>query len=123
MVALSVGKEYLINQFSPRIVVGRKGVNMPYYLNVYIGRGSVLGNPYPVTSETSGSRDERRNQVCDKYTQWFEMSMNDMNSPQHREMVRLWKLLKEGKHLNLQCFCSPLRCHGDTLKAFLLKYI
>ncbi len=65
---------------------------------VYIGRGSPYGNPFIIGKD--GDRDE----VCDK----FDAMLLDNKELLHK----VWIALK-GK--DLECFCSPKRCHGDTL--------
>ncbi len=71
---------------------------------VYIGRGSVFGNPFVL------GVDGNREQVIEKYRAWFLEKVGD---PAFRREV--WKL--EGE--KLMCFCSPLACHGDVLKWWL----
>jgi hypothetical protein len=65
---------------------------------VYIGRGSLAGNPYRIGSD--GDRDE----VCDKYE-----AMVEANPTLKRRLIAYCV----GK--DLVCFCSPRRCHGDYL--------
>lgn len=65
--------------------------------SVYIGRPSKWGNPFVIGKD--GSRDE----VVDKYRDWFLRQKHLVAS------------LPELKDKNLCCFCSPLRCHGDIL--------
>jgi len=67
---------------------------------VYIGRGSIYGNPFVLN--VHGDRDE----VCDMYEEKI------MNDP---KMIETIKRELKGKHP--LCFCKPKRCHGD----FLLK--
>lgn len=67
----------------------------PY--DVYIGRGSIWGNPYVIGE--SGTRVE----VIQKYEAYVR------NRPDLLE--RLPEL--EGKTLG--CFCYPKQCHGDVL--------
>lgn len=73
-------------------------------VGVYIGRGSLFGNPFRIGPD--GSRPE----VIEKYRVWFLERIAD---PLFRREV--WEL--EGK--SLICFCSPLACHGDVLKWWL----
>ena len=81
----------------------------------YIGRGSPLGNPYIIGKD--GTRDE----VCNKYEQWFE---ENRNTPQVRqELIRLYRKAKNEGEITLSCFCYPKRCHGETIKRFLEKYL
>lgn len=70
---------------------------------VYIGRGSVLGNPFPINEDIGDTRDA----VIKRYRLW------------------LWKQIGDGKisiaylrSLNgktLGCYCAPLPCHGDVV--------
>ena len=69
--------------------------------DVYIGRGSLYGNPFVI------GEDGDRNQVIRKYRVYLW------------NRIRLGKtsisdvLSLEGKRLG--CFCSPKPCHGDVL--------
>lgn len=60
---------------------------------VYIGRGSRWGNPFVI------GKDGDRDAVCDKF------------EAQTLPGLDLTALL--GK--DLVCFCSPKRCHGDSI--------
>lgn len=65
---------------------------------VYIGRGTILGNPFRIGDNTT------RDQACDRY-------IADAGAiPGFRSMVRRHY---KGKHLI--CSCKPKRCHGDWL--------
>lgn len=65
---------------------------------VYVGRGSPYGNPFIM------GKDGDRNEVCDKYEKMIQ------NNP---DLIARVKRDLKGK--DLICFCSPKRCHGDTL--------
>ena len=99
----------MINQ----ITIGKVKKDKPNAENIYIGRGSPLGNPYPITA--NASRDE----VCDRYDVYIRNVLQDTSSPQYKEMVRLLKMYQSGQSLHLQCFCAPLRCHGESIKSIL----
>jgi len=73
----------------------------PY--DVYIGRGSVWGNPYPLASE--GDRD--RVIAAYKVYLWESIKSGKITKPM--------LLALEGKKLG--CFCKPKACHGDVIKA------
>jgi len=68
---------------------------LPY--DVYIGRGSIWGNPYRIGSD--GNRDD----VIRKYREWI-LTQPDL-------IARLDEL--DG--LKLGCYCKPNRCHGEIL--------
>jgi hypothetical protein len=65
---------------------------------VYIGRPSKWGNHYEI------GKDGNREEVIDKYEQWF------LGSPLLYDLGEL-----RGKILG--CWCHPKRCHGDVLLA------
>lgn len=101
----------------PVITVGRVNKNDPTRLNVRIDRQSVLGNPFFMKDESM------RDEVCDKYQAYFEREILKKGSPFHKEVTRLYKLAKSGQQLNLQCWCAPKRCHGDTIKKFIESFL
>jgi hypothetical protein len=72
--------------------------------DVYIGRGSIWGNPF---SHKQGTRAkyivESRDEAIREYAKWI------MNQPQL--LSKLYTL--KGKVLG--CWCKPKRCHGDIL--------
>jgi hypothetical protein len=74
---------------------------LPGQTGVYIGRGSIWGNPFVI------GRDGDRNAVCDKHTDhlWKQIRDGEITLQQLADL--------DGK--NLICFCAPCRCHGDTL--------
>jgi hypothetical protein len=71
---------------------------------VYIGRPSKWGNPFVI------GRDGTRDQVVEKFGKWIVQ--------QDSLMASIPELV--GK--DLICFCAPLRCHGDVLKALADNY-
>lgn len=64
-----------------------------------------FGNPFVLYYEI------QRNEVCDKYRKYFLKRVNE--DAAFASAVRSL----EGKSLG--CFCSPLRCHGDTIVEWL----
>lgn len=78
--------------------VVNKHHRVPY--DVYIGRGSVWGNPFVI------GRDGDRAEVIRKYEQHL------LSTP--ALMARLGEL--KGK--TLACFCAPKQCHGHVLARY-----
>lgn len=68
--------------------------------DVYIGRGSIWGNPFKMASEAD------RKRVIIEYEKWL------------RSKPELLKQLHELKGKRLGCFCKPKACHGDVLVGF-----
>ena len=93
-----------------QVVIGKVRQNLEGYTPVYIGRGSPLGNPWPI------SQYRTRDMVCDRHAVYFEEQVKLKGSPINKEMQRLVRLILKGEKLLLQCFCVPKRCHGETVK-------
>jgi hypothetical protein len=71
--------------------------------DVYIGRGSVLGNPFPINE----SLGDTRAVVIEKYRVWLWQQIK-------AGVITLDYLRSlDGKRLG--CFCSPAACHGDVI--------
>lgn len=66
--------------------------------DVYIGRGSSYGNPFPM------AREGDREAVIDEFRSWLK------GQP---ELLRMIRAVLPGKSVG--CFCSPRPCHGDVL--------
>lgn len=81
----------------------------------YIGRGSPLGNPYPITTESP------REVVIDKYVDYINERLKQNDPVILKELSRLYNIAKV-QPLNLMCFCSPKLCHGDVIKHILVNY-
>lgn len=80
--------------------------------DVYIGRGSIFGNPY---SHKSGTKAKfivkNRREAIEKYKEYFYKRLEtDADF-----LIKVASL--KGKILG--CFCFPLPCHGDIIKSFL----
>lgn len=82
----------------------------------YIGRGSPLGNPFPLGNFLN------RTQCVDAYKKYICDEITDHNDVIINELKRLHKLAKDTP-LNLVCFCAPKECHGDIIKQILLGEI
>lgn len=68
---------------------------------IYIGRGSVWGNPYIIDQHGD------RNEVCNKYAEYLKGQIRS-GEVSLQQLATLYRK-------DLVCFCAPLRCHGDTL--------
>ena len=92
-----------------------KYVPMANEVLVYVGRPSILGNPFPMRGE------EDRDYVVAQYRQWLD-AQRRTNSAAWQEVERLAALSAEGKSLALQCYCAPRKCHADVIRSA-IKYI
>lgn len=93
----------------PIIKVGRIHVSNA----VNIERPTPLGNPFILN--VHGDRDE----VCDKYEEWFKEQLATQNPKFLNALRDLYLQAKRDGYLTLGCYCAPKRCHGDTIKKFL----
>lgn len=74
--------------------------------DVYIGRGSIWGNPYThrdLAGTKAQFKTETREEAIEKYREYI------LQKPEL--LAKLPEL--EGKVLG--CFCKPQSCHGDVL--------
>jgi len=66
--------------------------------DVYIGRGSPFGNPFPMVDESD------RSDVIERFRAWVKTQP---------ELLRLIRTHLPGKSVG--CFCAPRPCHGDVI--------
>lgn len=80
--------------------------------DVYIGRPSVLGNPFVIGRD--GSRDE----CIEKYRHWLRVQRHSATPTGAKVRDALAQIRWRVEHgpVNLVCFCAPRRCHGDVIK-------
>ena len=65
---------------------------------IRVDRGTHWGNPFIMVDET------QRHEVCDKFAQYARWRLS---------IEPAWLLPLKGKVL--ACWCSPKRCHAETL--------
>jgi len=86
---------------------------------IYIGRPSLLGNPFKIG--THGTREE----VIQRYRIWLWEQIKRRGEV-YRELERLAAIAKQGD-LILVCWCKErdrdVSCHGDILKASVMWMI
>ncbi|API81865.1 hypothetical protein G20c_57 [Thermus phage G20c] len=79
---------------------------------IYVGRPSVLGNPFRLKSEAD------RDRVCELYRDWLNEKLKT-NKAIRAELNRLYRLLIERGELELTCWCAPARCHAEEIAELL----
>ena len=85
---------------------------------VYIGRGSVFGNPFKI------GKDGNRDQVLAKYKRYLWNGINDDSSEICLNIKKLCdKYVRDNGNLNLICHCAPLPCHGDIIRSCILWFL
>lgn len=80
---------------------------------IYCGRGSALGNPFPILVGELGGRDR----VCDEYHTWF-YDVLIVTAKSNKQLQDIYEASLEGD-VWLECFCAPRRCHCETIKSYI----
>ncbi len=82
---------------------------------IYVGRPSILGNPFPMKSEKD------RAEVIAKYRRWLWVELKK-NGEVAAELSRLVKIYREKGELTLICWCAPKACHAEVIKSAILLF-
>lgn len=93
--------------------------------NIYIGRGSILGNPFTHLNKSETLAEfqvETREDALKNYGKYFIESFKTKKEFR-KYVIDLMSLLKQQKEINFLCYCSPNGCHGDFVKEFILRKI
>ena len=96
--------------------------------NFYIGRGSVLGNPYSHIKDKKTKaiyEAKDRDDAIDKYSRYFDL-MYGKNKAFTKVVDEIYELYRSGEDVYLECYCkkhqssdnyvNDVRCHGDIIK-------
>ena len=100
------------------IKVVNKYKHKPTDDDVYIGRGSHLGNPYTSIKHKHTKAQEvcnSREESVAKYEAYINQKIKEKDLQICRSLNEIYKKAKNG-NVNLVCFCSPKLCHGDIVK-------
>lgn len=91
--------------------VVNKRTHTPTTKDVYIGRPSVLGNPFSHLSGTLAEhRVATRDEAIKAYTQWLVDKVKVERDPL---ILAALRAIPEDAHL--VCWCKPQSCHGDII--------
>ncbi len=84
----------------------------------YIGRPSILSNPYThldVDKTLAIFHCSDREEAIEKYKEYFD-TMYGHNVKFTKVIDEIYQKYKNGEEIYLGCFCKPLSCHGDIIK-------
>ena len=84
--------------------------------NYYIGRPSVLGNPFThngVKTNLAKLAFKTREEAIEAYEKYFD-TMYGKDDEFTKAFDEIYEHYKNGEDIYLQCFCKPLACHGDV---------
>lgn len=89
----------------------------------YIGRGSPLGNMWTHLDSnfTDVIKVGSRTEAITAYKVWLDQKIADEDPIVCDELNRLAHIAMQDKPLRLVCYCKPQACHGDVIRAVLLK--
>ena len=87
--------------------------------DIYIGRGSALGNPFTGSHKVEDTKAEfqceSREEAIAKYEKWLDKKIKQKD-PQVRVALNDIYLKAKNGNVNLVCYCAPKACHGDVIK-------
>lgn len=91
--------------------------------NFYIGRPSVLANPFTFNGKRSNLAKKSfktREEAIMAYEEYFK-AMYGTDKDFTNAFDEIYEKYKKGEDIFLQCFCKPEPCHGDVIAKFLQK--
>ncbi len=91
------------------ITVVNKKYHVPTDIDIYVGRGSPLGNPLPI-----GPEIDRKTAIA-YYHEWLPKKLRDKDRKVCDEMNRIYRAAK-ARDVNLVCYCKPEDCHANIIK-------
>lgn len=80
---------------------------------IKVDRTSVLGNPFYMSDES------KRDVVCDKYEEYFNKKTNEKTDMKFMSELYRINALSQQNDITLLCWCSPKRCHAETIKKYI----
>lgn len=84
---------------------------------VIVDRTTCLGNPYELKTE------DRRNIVCDNYYYYFNKKVMNNDEDIMNTLENIIKIYNIYGKLHLYCWCSPKRCHAETIKNYIERAV
>jgi hypothetical protein len=86
--------------------------------DIYIGRGSPLGNPFThreLEDTLAQYKCETREEAISSYEEYINEKIMKRDLKVCDELNRIFIAAKKGD-VNLVCYCKPKSCHGDIIK-------
>lgn len=79
---------------------------------IYVGRPSVLGNPFKL--DPTKSREDQY-QILEHYRQWLWQHIQAKDDV-CKFLIGLRERVLRGESIKLVCWCAPEPCHADIIK-------
>lgn len=89
-------------------VVNKKN-HEPTDIDIYVGRGSPLGNPERINHRTT------REEAIAFYKVYLPEKIKEKDRVICGELNRIYRAARVG-NVNLVCYCKPEDCHADFIK-------
>jgi hypothetical protein len=95
--------------------------HIPTEYDYYIGRPSILGNPYThlKTSNIADVFVSTRDEAISSYKDYFYKKIESNDEEFINALKEILSIYKEYGIINLTCWCKPKSCHGDYIKEFI----
>lgn len=105
------------------IFIKNKKNHIPTFQDVYVGRGSPLGNPYThrKNSKAKFVVSDRETAIL-KYKEYLLEEISKENVKILSEIQKIQNKLAKG-NVNLVCYCSPKKCHAEVIKEIITEKI
>lgn len=80
--------------------------------NFYVGRGSALGNPFPISESCN------RDTAIKKFEDWLTDKIKTNDPAVIKMLSEIADKVLDGtnKPVGLICFCAPRRCHAEFIR-------
>jgi len=92
----------------------RKGAVPAGCTGVYIGRPSVLGNPFRVSAALPQGK------AAAEYGPYLDRQLA-AGGEVEAEIEQLAERVRSGERIAVICWCTPLPCHGDHVRRAILN--
>lgn len=108
-----------------QITVVNKYKHSPTEHDYYIGRGSPLGNKFTHLASVypDVQRVATRDLACDLHAESFTKELVTHKEKLVMFLAMAYAVLQLDHEINLVCFCSPQRCHGQHIKEMLIQFV
>jgi hypothetical protein len=106
------------------ITVVNKHAHKATEQDIYVGRGSDLGNPYtgtkPLESTKAMFQAKSREESIELYKSWIQEKIRVKDKAVCKALNEIYLRSVRGP-VNLVCFCKPKACHGDVIRAIVME--
>ena len=106
------------------INIVNKKTHKPTAFDIYIGRGSALGNPFTYITDRATKAEflvSSRDECIRRYDSWLKQQIQNRNKTVIGQLNSIAMLLRGNGTVNLVCYCAPLACHGEVVKRIVEK--